>query len=162
MNTDNMNRKICVIGGGPAGLSCALWLKYLGMSPIILEKNDKIGGLQHSNYYQNSWYIGITFRNRQDHRETLWVDFICFRIGFSPNVTPIAQLLQDNGVGTLELTAGGYIKRDEFCRTSIPRIYAAGDVSNQRDPCIATAVAQGTIAARSLEEDLRSLCWKST
>lgn len=40
-------------------------------------------------------------------------------------------------------------------RTSIPNIYFAGDVANARVPCVATAVAQGAIAARSLDEDLQ-------
>jgi|GEM_PF-6866099 len=48
----------------------------------------------------------------------------------------------------------GYIATDQFLRTSIPNIYAAGDVTNPRDPCVATAVAQGAIVARSVDEDL--------
>ncbi|MBE7381563.1 MAG: NAD(P)/FAD-dependent oxidoreductase [Leptolyngbya sp. SIO1E4] len=326
-----MNRKICIVGGGPAGLSCALWVKYLGLSPIILEKHSRLGGLQHTNSFQNTWYMGIPGKNgqafiqdfirhaeaetlptllnaspqkitqsgddfhitvgrteilakalvictgqhirRYDHVQeiagsevlkdspqvcfnpgstplqvpyvagqhvaiigggdnglataalmastadhihlivrseirgfglykqwvmdgiqsgkitlhqpahiqrfetkgdqigiTLWngdrnpvtlpVDFICFRLGLSPNVKAIDTSLQNSGIGRLALTPSGYIKTDEFCRTSIPRIYAAGDVANQRDPCVATAVAQGTIAARSLEADLRSRCWR--
>ena len=58
-------------------------------------------------------------------------------------------------VGALALAPGGQIITDPFQRTSIPRIYAAGDVANIRDACVATAVAQGAVAARSIEEDLR-------
>ena len=45
-------------------------------------------------------------------------------------------------------------KKDIFLQTSIAQIYAAGDVANPRDPCVATAVAQGAIATRSIQEDL--------
>ncbi|NES17683.1 MAG: NAD(P)/FAD-dependent oxidoreductase [Symploca sp. SIO3E6] len=55
-----------------------------------------------------------------------------------------------------DYTFTNYITTDQFQRTSIPHIYAAGDVTNPRDPCVATAVAQGAIAARSLDEDLRN------
>lgn len=38
-------RKIAVVGGGPAGLSCAHRLAMLGHSPTIFEPRDKLGGL---------------------------------------------------------------------------------------------------------------------
>lgn len=37
--------KIAVIGGGPAGLSCAYFLRRLGHSVTIFEKNPKLGGM---------------------------------------------------------------------------------------------------------------------
>ena len=37
--------KIAVIGGGPAGLSCAFYLAEKGYSPTIFEKNEKAGGM---------------------------------------------------------------------------------------------------------------------
>ena len=36
--------KILIIGAGPAGLETAFQLKNLGLTPIIIERNDKIGG----------------------------------------------------------------------------------------------------------------------
>ncbi len=72
-----------------------------------------------------------------------------------PYTQEITQLLHESGIGTLKLNPFGYIETDAFLRTSIPTIYAAGDVVNFRDPCVATAVAQGAIAARSVSEDLQ-------
>ncbi|MBE5877408.1 MAG: FAD-dependent oxidoreductase [Lachnospiraceae bacterium] len=37
--------KIAIIGGGPAGLSCAFYLAEKGYSPTIFEKNDRAGGM---------------------------------------------------------------------------------------------------------------------
>ena len=38
-------RKVAIVGGGPAGLSCAHRLAMLGHSPTIFEPKDKLGGL---------------------------------------------------------------------------------------------------------------------
>jgi NADPH-dependent glutamate synthase beta subunit-like oxidoreductase/NAD-dependent dihydropyrimidine dehydrogenase PreA subunit len=37
--------KIAIIGGGPAGLSCAFYLAEKGYAPTIFEKNPKTGGM---------------------------------------------------------------------------------------------------------------------
>ena len=37
--------KIAIIGGGPAGISCAFYLAEKGYKPTIFEKNDKPGGM---------------------------------------------------------------------------------------------------------------------
>ena len=37
--------KVAIIGGGPAGISCAFYLAEKGYKPTIFEKNDKLGGM---------------------------------------------------------------------------------------------------------------------
>jgi thioredoxin reductase (NADPH) len=44
-----------IIGGGPAGASCALWLKQLGYEPCVIEKRSTLGGLQNASPYVNDW-----------------------------------------------------------------------------------------------------------
>ena len=39
------DEKIAIIGGGPAGLSCAFYLAEKGYKPTIFEKNDRAGGM---------------------------------------------------------------------------------------------------------------------
>lgn len=39
------NKKVAIIGSGPAGLSCATFLLRAGVKPVIFEKADKAGGL---------------------------------------------------------------------------------------------------------------------
>lgn len=52
-----------IIGGGPAGCSCALWLKHLGLKPLIIEKTNKLGGLQNESPYPNIWILGQNYPN---------------------------------------------------------------------------------------------------
>ena len=320
-----MNKTVAILGGGPAGLSCALWLKQLGFAPVVLERSSQVGGIQRSSHFVNNYYLGVAgrtgrevaeqfvqhardadlrvicdariesitkagdgfalridsaliearalliatgqrvrgpetvpaiqadwaglseqagfdpgqtpllieivrrkvvavvgggdnamstsvmlgtsaahvhllsrspllgFKINQDavrgmqqagrltlhqpaelqrlesagerlryvfktpagSNQTGVADYVCFRLGFAPNSEAVRQLLSAGGLGALALAPGGQIITDPFQRTSIPRIYAAGDVTNARDACVATAVAQGAIAARSIEEDLR-------
>ena len=37
--------KVAIIGGGPAGLSCAYYLAEKGYTPTVLEKNERCGGM---------------------------------------------------------------------------------------------------------------------
>lgn len=53
------NYTAAIIGGGPAGCQCALWLKMMGMQPIIIESSDHLGGLQSLSPYENQWIAGL-------------------------------------------------------------------------------------------------------
>lgn len=52
-------KRVAIIGGGPAGMSCALWLKKLGLYPYIFEKAHELGGLQNLNKKHNAWMLGL-------------------------------------------------------------------------------------------------------
>lgn len=51
--------QVAIIGGGPAGTQCALWLKQLGISVILIEQKSHLGGLTVNNPYPNTWLIGL-------------------------------------------------------------------------------------------------------
>jgi thioredoxin reductase (NADPH) len=72
-------------------------------------------------------------------------------IGLDPN-TAIARQLG------LSLDKNGYIVTDRGKRTSIPRIYAAGDVTGGAQQ-IVNAVGDGSTAALSVFEDLSKPYW---
>lgn len=67
-------------------------------------------------------------------------------IGMKPNI----DLFRDK----LKLDTWGYIKTDEDMRTSMPDIYAVGDVTSKKYRQITTAVADGTIAAIAIAKEL--------
>jgi thioredoxin reductase (NADPH) len=79
-------------------------------------------------------------------RETVSGDGIFVFIGFRPNL----DLIKDK----LELDKWGYIVTNEDMLTSIPGVYAVGDVISKKYRQITTAVADGTIAAMAIAKDL--------
>jgi len=76
----------------------------------------------------------------------LSADGVFIFIGMKPNV--------DKFKDVLELDKWGYIKTDEDMRTSVPDVYAVGDVISKKYRQITTAVADGTIAAISIAKEL--------
>ncbi len=44
-NEVNARRKVAIIGGGPAGLSCAYFLTRMGYKPVVFEAEAKAGGM---------------------------------------------------------------------------------------------------------------------
>ncbi|MBE9040453.1 NAD(P)/FAD-dependent oxidoreductase [Oscillatoriales cyanobacterium LEGE 11467] len=172
----NYGQTVAIVGGGDNGLGTAIMLaerakhihlfvrsqlRGFGMNQQkVLEyiEAGKITLYKHINIHQFNIQedkIYITFQEKNNAKQELLVDRIFFRMGFLPNIEEILQLFEEGSIGSVELDSRGYIATDRFLRTSIPNVYAAGDVTNPRDPCVATAVAHGAIAARSIEEDLR-------
>jgi thioredoxin reductase len=49
---------IAILGAGPGGLSAALWLKKLGLHPVLLESRHEPGGLVNLNFLANDWILG--------------------------------------------------------------------------------------------------------
>ncbi len=47
-----------IIGGGPAGMSCALWLVNYGLRPVIIERESALGGMARLSPYPNDWLLG--------------------------------------------------------------------------------------------------------
>ena len=95
----------------------------------------------------------IVLKNNQtDEISTLPTDGVFLSIGYVPAV----GLAKKAGI---ELTEDGYIRRDDFHRTSIPGIYSAGDVEGGFKQ-IVTAAGQGSEAAMAIFEDLMNPYWK--
>ena len=44
-NAENAAKKVAIVGGGPAGISCAFFLARLGYKPVVFEKEPRPGGM---------------------------------------------------------------------------------------------------------------------
>lgn len=325
MNMNSESDKILILGGGPAGLSCGLWLHHLGCDPLILDRNDQLGGLQTSQLHENIWLLGhrdqtgqqlaeqfadhvtsldfpchigteirrideiegesfsaktvdgnefhgkavvlamgtrprgpelfakipghellqdpavacfqpgnsvskapeladqnvciiggadnafktalfaaeharhvtilvrsqvtadsyhqravhdvmqdgkvtvsvqtkvvrfergengllLHTQNAAEDTATIDADFVFFRTGYAANDEIVSPWIENQRLST---DGGGHLKVDGDMRTTMPRVYAIGDITDSGHPCVATAIAQGTMAARALEKDFR-------
>ncbi|MEZ4485328.1 MAG: FAD-dependent oxidoreductase [Syntrophotaleaceae bacterium] len=74
------------------------------------------------------------------------VEGVFFAIGVIPRLPFLADVLELNGEG--------YIVTDPECRTSMPGVFAAGDVRSKILKQIATAVGDGAVAAIATEKYL--------
>ncbi|HEX2975092.1 MAG TPA: FAD-dependent oxidoreductase, partial [Bacteroidales bacterium] len=79
-------------------------------------------------------------------RTRITSDGVFIFIGMKPNIDLFAS--------HLALDKWGYISTDEDRRTSIPGVYAVGDVISKKYRQITTAVADGTIAAMAIAKEL--------
>jgi thioredoxin reductase len=88
-------------------------------------------------------------RVRLDGGDDIEVDHVILLFGYRPNTNEpwLAEL-------ALATDALGYLVVDGNMETSCRGVFAVGDVSNPAHPCIATAIASGTVAARTIEKRL--------
>lgn len=84
-------------------------------------------------------------------------DWLLVMYGYRPNTEVLGCFTPDIRP---ELDAAGFIAVDRWQRTSVPGLYAAGDLTFSPQPSVAVAIAQGLAAARAIErqghEELRS------
>jgi glutamate synthase (NADPH/NADH) small chain len=76
LNIKKTNKKIAVVGSGPAGLACSQQLARTGHQVVVFEKNDRVGGLLRygiPNFKMEKHYID----KRKDQMEKEGVIFEC-------------------------------------------------------------------------------------
>jgi thioredoxin reductase len=84
------------------------------------------------------------------------VDRIHVLAGYEPNTSFLHELLTPESHAALRFDEQGYLKIDDAGRCGTPGMYAAGDVCNPRFPSVVSAIAQGAVAARTIELDNRT------
>ncbi|NDY57970.1 FAD-dependent oxidoreductase [Desulfovibrio sulfodismutans] len=163
---------VAVVGGGNTALTEALHLARLGATVTIIHRRDAFRAEKHlvdaleKEGVEVVWNTvveevlgddaGVTavrLKNMADgSTRELAVRALFVAVGY----IPVTGLAQDIG---LALDEAGYIKVDAGMRTSIPRVYACGDVTGGVRQ-IVTAVGQGATAALSAFEDISHPYWK--
>jgi thioredoxin reductase (NADPH) len=87
---------------------------------------------------------GIRLRNvKTGNERVINVDGIFVAIGATPRTGALK--------GKIRLSDDGYIIADEKMRTSVPGVFAAGDIREKPLRQIVTAVADGAVAAHAAE-----------
>ena len=160
------NRTVAVVGGGDVALEDALYLSKLCEKVYLIHRRDELRGaklLQQRVFdAENIEFLGsseitqitgsgmveqITVADRKSSTaRELAVSGVFIAVGMEPQ----NALVQ----GLVALDDAGYIIAGEDCRTSVPGIYAVGDIRTKQLRQVVTAVADGAVAVSSLEQDL--------
>ena len=159
-------KEVAVVGGGNSGIEAAIdlsaickkvtvieFMDELKADQVLQDKARSLPNIEILTSTQTTKVIGngekvtaIQLKNRQNGEEhTLNLDGIFVQIGLSANSQPF--------VGDLEMTRIGEIIIDAHCRTNVPGVYAAGDVSSVPYKQIIIAMGEGAKAALSAFED---------
>jgi 3-phenylpropionate/trans-cinnamate dioxygenase ferredoxin reductase component len=165
-------RRAVVVGMGFIGSEVAASLRQLGVDVVVVERDpvplrrvlgEEVGRvMERIHLDQGATLIfedtvasfegegGRVGRVRTGHGRLIECDFVVMGLG----IEPVTELLADTGV---EIDNG--IVVDEYCRTGVEGIYAAGDVANHYHPVFdrrirvehwQNALKQGPAAARSM------------
>ena len=164
-------KPIVVVGGGDTAMEEAIFLtKFashvtvvhrrheLRASRIMQDKafaNPKISfewdsALDQVTDVEKGVVTGVVLRNlKTDETKTLDVEGVFIAIGHTPNTDLFA--------GQLDLDDNGYIVPKGGARTSVPGVFAAGDVQDHTYRQAVTAAGSGCMAAIDAERYLESL-----
>lgn len=158
-------KTVAVVGGGNSAAADALVLSRIAKKVYLIHRRDALRAtkIYHEQLKQaeNIEFIwnsqvtqllheeklkGVKVRNvHSGNEQELVLDGLFISVGRSPNT----QLFE----GQLELDSG-YIVADESTRTSLPGVFAIGDVRTKAVRQIVTAAADGAVAAHYAEEYL--------
>ncbi len=160
------DKKVVVVGGGNSGLEAAVDLAAIATEVTVLEYNDSLKGdqvlqdklrtLPNVQIITNAQTAAIngdgakvrslsyTDRNTQSTQE-INTDGVFVQIGLQANSKVFGDLVPTNRMGEIEV--------DAHCRTKVPGVYAAGDVSIVPYKQIVVAMGEGAKAALSAFED---------
>ncbi|MEM7582779.1 MAG: NAD(P)/FAD-dependent oxidoreductase [Acidobacteriota bacterium] len=154
-------REIVVVGGGDESSSLATDLADLGARVTFLVRSrlrarplfrDAVVAqprvdIREGAVVKQLASDGARIRVELTSGEALSVDDGFVRIGVEPAIPSLTP--------AIELRSNGHVRVDEQGRTSHPHLFAAGDlVRSPGQHYIAAALAGGTLAARTVEEDL--------
>ena len=164
-------KRVVVVGGGNTAITDALYLHNIGAEVTLIHRRDALRA--ESRLQESFSQSGITALWNSEVKEItgdkivkavkvedkktgkvrdLPIEGVFVAIGYVPN----NELAKKLG---LELDDQGYIKTDlSTMRTSLPNVYAAGDITGAPKQ-IVVAVSQGSIAAMTAFEDLSSPYW---
>lgn len=155
------DKEVAVVGGGDAALEEAVFLTRFAKKITVIHRRDELraGKAMQKKVFDNEkitfeWdsvveeilgvdrgvVTGVLLKNvKTGEKKELPVDGVFIAIGHEP-ATAVFK-------GKLEIDEKGYIVTKENTRTSVPGVFAAGDVRDARYRQAITAAASGCMAA---------------
>ena len=153
------DRKVAVVGGGDTAITDALELSQHAKKVYVIHRRDQLRAgqaLQQRAFAQRKlefiWSTvveevmgekvvkGLRLRSvKTKQHSILEVAGIFVAVGLTPNSQCFSNIL--------ELDDAGYIVTDETMATSVPGVFAAGDIRRNSPRQIAAAVGDGATAA---------------
>lgn len=159
-------KTVAVVGGGNTAAADALLLSRICEKVLLIHRRGTLRAtkiyhtplLQASNvsFYWNSGISALLYGKALDGVKVkdlatgVETPLACDGLFISIGRKPATELVRDQ----LELDPGGYVVADESTRTSLPGVYAVGDVRTKALRQVVTAVADGAVAAHYAEEYL--------
>jgi thioredoxin reductase (NADPH) len=161
-------RTVAVIGGGDTAIEEAIYLSKLATTVTVIHRRDTLRAskvmqdkamatanisfvwnteVTDINDLQKGEVTSLVLHNNQTGATSeLAVDGVFIAIGHTPN-TALFQ-------GQLELEDNGYVRTFQGSRTSVPGVFAAGDVQDHIYRQAVTAAGSGCMAAIDAERFL--------
>ncbi len=155
-----------VIGGGDVAVEDAIFLARICRHVHVIHRrdrfraakvlSDRLLSLENVTVHWNSIPLsivgentvsGLTIEDKETKvQKTLDVNGVFIAIGMAPDTDLVR--------GIIDLNPAGYIAADETCRTSVPGIFAAGDVRTKQLRQVVSAVSDGANAVYSAQRYL--------
>jgi len=165
------NKPIAVVGGGDSAIEEAIFLTKFASQVTVLHRREQLRAskIMQDKAFANpkitfEWntelaevkdvdegvVTGVVLRNNKTGETTeLAVEGLFVAIGHTPNTGLFA--------GQLDLDANGYIVAADGARTSVPGVFACGDVQDHVYRQAITAAGTGCMAAIDAERYLEAL-----
>ena len=159
-------KTVVVVGGGNSAAADAMLLSRIAAKVIMVHRRDTLRAtkiyhepLMKAENVEFRWnsvvtellhekkVSGVKLKNVLTGEES---EVPCDGVFVSVGRKPATELVK----GQLELNEGGYVIADESTRTSLPGVFAVGDVRTKVLRQVVTAVADGAVAAHYAEEYL--------
>lgn len=161
-------KTVAVAGGGNSAAEDAKTLSHICKKVYLIHRRDTLRAekayldpLENADNLEFIWNtqidelltdgkltgLALTDRVTGTHRN-LSCDGLFVAIGRDPNTALVKN--------QVELDAQGYIVADETTRTSVPGVFAAGDVRTKPLRQIVTAAADGAVASKYVQEFLQT------
>ena len=156
-------KTVVVVGGGNSAAADAMLLSRIAKKVILVHRRDTLRAtkvyhapLMEAENIEFCWnstvtellhkdkLTGVKLKNVNTGQETV---IPCDGVFISVGRKPATELV----AGQLELDRSGYIIADETTKTSLPGVYAVGDVRTKPLRQVVTAVADGATAVHMAE-----------